>query len=90
MIDLQEKIKDFCRKNDLKCNVQSKDIISQLDKFSESSEEFLKSTKHSKTRLEVVLKKMITEIRDGYSSLMGLIKPLLIEAENAIQMAIDK
>ena len=86
MMNLEVRIKDFCQKKDLNC-VQSRDIISELGDF---SKEILKSTQYGKIPLGIVSINIITEIRDGYFSLLGLIKQLRIEIDSTIQMAIDK
>jgi hypothetical protein len=68
MMDLQGKIKDFCLKNDLNCNLQSRvlDIISELG---ELSKEILKSTKYVKMPAGVVSDNIIMEIGDVYFTL---------------------
>ena len=89
MIDLQKKIKDFCQENDLNCNIQSRilDIISELG---ELSKEILKSTQYGKIHSRVVSDNIMTEIGDVYFSLICLTNQLEVDAESAINMAIDK
>jgi NTP pyrophosphatase (non-canonical NTP hydrolase) len=88
MKEIQQKVKEFCQKNNLEMSPENR-ILDTLSELGELSKEILRSTNYGREERKD-LEELKTELGDVFYCIINLANELNINLEEALDLILEK